>query len=104
AFAGVHRNTGGIPRQINRLCSRVLLYGALEERGVITALMVETTSRELQDDLNGAEAVHEPALPIAESGIDLARRLAALEPIVSRRERVFQRLIDLLSTHAVTAS
>ena len=31
AFAAVFDHTGGIPRRINRLCSRVLLYGALEE-------------------------------------------------------------------------
>ena len=31
AFAAVYRHTGGIPRRINTLCSRVLLYGALEE-------------------------------------------------------------------------
>ena len=31
AYAAVHRHSGGIPRRINRLCSRVLLYGALEE-------------------------------------------------------------------------
>lgn len=31
AFLAIHRHTGGIPRRINTLCSRVLLFGALEE-------------------------------------------------------------------------
>ena len=33
----MYRHTGGIPRRINTLCSRVLLYGALEEAARITA-------------------------------------------------------------------
>ena len=36
AFAAVHRHTGAIPRRINTLCSRVLLFGALEEAHTIT--------------------------------------------------------------------
>jgi putative secretion ATPase (PEP-CTERM system associated) len=47
AFAAVHRQTGGIPRRINTLCSRVLLYGALEQTHAITASMVDTTAGEL---------------------------------------------------------
>ncbi len=36
AFTAVFRYTDGIPRRINTLCSRVLLYGALEEAHTIT--------------------------------------------------------------------
>ena len=36
AFVPVYRQTGGIPRRINTLCSRVLLFGALEETHTIT--------------------------------------------------------------------
>src|SRR5579875_3526066 len=35
AFAAIHRHSGGIPRKINTLCSRLLLFGYLEERGHI---------------------------------------------------------------------
>ena len=45
AFSAVHRHTGGIPRRINTLCSRVLLFGALEETHTITGGMVEATAR-----------------------------------------------------------
>ena len=37
AFTAVFSHTNGIPRRINRLCSRVLLYGVLEETHHITA-------------------------------------------------------------------
>jgi len=103
AFIAVHRHTGGIPRQINRLCSRVLLYGALEESDAITGPMVEATASELQQDLNGADAAPQPPAAIAANGHDLARRLAALEQVVARRERVFRRLVDLLATRAEAA-
>jgi general secretion pathway protein A len=53
AYALVFRHTGGIPRRINTLCSRVLLYGSLEEAHTITGSMVDTTAAELTRDLGG---------------------------------------------------
>jgi putative secretion ATPase (PEP-CTERM system associated) len=59
SFAAVFAHSGGLPRRINRLCSRVLLYGALEETDEISAAMVETTAEELAQDLEGGR----PAAP-----------------------------------------
>jgi hypothetical protein len=59
AFAAVFEHSGGLPRRINRLCSRVLLYGALEEAAEVTRAMVETTAEELAQDLEGGR----PATP-----------------------------------------
>ena len=115
AFAAIHRHSGGIPRRINRLCARVLLYGALEQAGHLTAEMVENTAHELNEDLEGA-----PPLParngrfydepeehgggtLAVSRLlqdDLHERIEALEAKVARRERVFQRLLDVLGQRA----
>ncbi len=53
AFAAAFEHSGGLPRRINRLCSRVLLYGALEETDEITRAMVDTTAEELAQDLEG---------------------------------------------------
>jgi putative secretion ATPase (PEP-CTERM system associated) len=100
AFAAVFRHSGGLPRRINTLCSRVLLYGALEETNTITAEIVELTADELALDigtvtetnpLNGEAANGHAAAP-------LAQRVAALEHAVQRRERTFRRLLDLLAT------
>jgi len=55
AFAAVFAHSGGLPRRINRLCGRVLLYGALEETDEITAAMVEATAEELARDLEGGD-------------------------------------------------
>ncbi len=116
AFAAVFRHTEGIPRRINRLCSRVLLYGAIEESAAISRSMVENTAHELQDDLEGgspaaaqpsldaltpAMAVRNALLEGAHAPLsDLATRVSVLEEAVARRERVFQRLLDIFNMQA----
>jgi putative secretion ATPase (PEP-CTERM system associated) len=146
AFGAVFRYSEGIPRRINRLCSRVLMHGALEETNQITGQMVEDTAEELQKDLEGIEMTGalEPARGNARNGGerydkergegdrydkerggmnghdrgDYARggrdhasaddayaydrllyRIEALEDRLTRRERVFRRLADMLGTN-----
>lgn len=103
----VHRYSGGIPRRINRLCSRVLLGGALERRDALTAEMVESTALELEDDLGGGEPGPADPFPgtLAGAPSDLTsaalesieHRLAALERQSARRERVFSQLMSLFA-------
>ncbi len=106
AFNALHRHTGGIPRRINRLASRVLLYGALENASTITGPMVDASSAELLADLEGGapEAAPETlaarigeALVADSGGARIETRLQALEEAVARRERTFQKLVDLVS-------
>jgi putative secretion ATPase (PEP-CTERM system associated) len=78
AFLLIHRHTGGIPRKINRLCSRLLLQGALQTDDLITAVAVEETAAELESDI-GAETASTPAE--GEGG-----RIEALQ---SKLERLF---------------
>jgi putative secretion ATPase (PEP-CTERM system associated) len=125
AFGAVFAHSGGIPRRINRLCSRVLLYGALEEADDVTAAMVETTAEELAQDLEfgrpapAADAaqdfaradftradftrlssdLHAELHHEAGATAELRQRLEALEARVARRDRVFQRLLDALSAY-----
>ena len=101
AFCAVFRNTGGIPRRINTLCSRVLLYGALEEAHAISAASVERTAGELNQDL-GAGLVPVPRHSLLNGGEreqgDILRRIETLEASSLRQDRVFRRLLDLLET------
>lgn len=53
ALAAVYRFSGGIPRRINRLCSRILLDAALEKYETITPEIVDHIARELEGDLEG---------------------------------------------------
>ena len=102
AFAAVHRHSGGIPRRINTLCSRVLLFGALEESHTITARIVEETAEELNRDLGaGQEAVTAPARPLPVEDLEeLTRRIEQLERSAIRQERMSKRVMDLLQASA----
>ncbi len=107
AFEAVHQHSTGIPRRINRLCSRILLYGVLEEAHVITPAVVEATAVELSQDLDGnADWGGAPALPNGLSNGtgghgqthdgSLVSRIEALEHQMAQREQVFRRLTEML--------
>ena len=113
AFVAVFRHTGGIPRRINRLCSRVLLYGALEEADTITGPMVDNTAQELHHNIEGAADAADPhgadpagglhggALDGGRIQAELLARVQALEDAVARREGVFQRLMDVFGGYSL---
>jgi putative secretion ATPase (PEP-CTERM system associated) len=108
ALDAVHRQTGGIPRRINTLCSRVLLLGTLEETHVVTAEMVDSTAAELREDLGGpappapagtVAASSAPASAAPNAAEYLLRRIQGVETGMARQERLFRRVIDLLGTY-----
>jgi general secretion pathway protein A len=104
AFSDIYRNTAGIPRRINTLCSRLLLLGAIEEVHTITGPMVETTATELSNDLGAGAPAPRPAVAatalrsvLAVDNDVLLRRIEALEQGAARQDRVYRRLMDLLA-------
>lgn len=126
AMAAIYRHTDGIPRRINRLCSRAMMHGALEESQTITLAMVDATAQELQEDLRGGasepaaaggsptsaatdaqsltSSAAGPAMEAVSLGGDHGRilsnlifRVESLEERVGRREHLFQRLAALFS-------
>lgn len=99
AFDSVYHHTGGIPRRINRLASRILLYGVLEEVHTITSDIVDQTAIELTQDLDAGQESLPPLTPdLGLAGIpsDLATRVTALEQQMAQREQVFKRLTQML--------
>ncbi len=58
-FAAIHVATNGVPRRINTLCNRLMLYGALEERHELDADAVADVLADLQGEV--AETVSPPA-------------------------------------------
>jgi putative secretion ATPase (PEP-CTERM system associated) len=121
AFAAVHRHSGGIPRRINTLCSRVLQFGALDEQTAISGAMVDEVAEEMAESLNGVDAAGQMNGAHGEAGEDglngypphrshasgdphvssnrgdLLHRIEALEEITARQDRIFQRMIKLLA-------
>ncbi len=104
-FALVHAETGGVPRRINALCDRLMLFGCIEERHALTVEDARVVAAELQRESGrpAGEAVGAPpglieaALPEATFGSgDTAERLAALEVEVARLRVTVQRERKLL--------
>jgi len=104
ALEMVHRHSGGVPRRINRLCSRVLLGGALEKETVISPDLVQATALELEDDLGSvappaAAPSHEGALSMAQIDtlLRLSERIDALDRRAERYDALFSRMLAVLS-------
>ena len=50
AFEAIHVETGGVPRRINLLCDRLLLYGYLEDVHQIDTYIVDEVARDLHTE------------------------------------------------------
>jgi general secretion pathway protein A len=96
AFAAVHRHTGGTPRRINTLCSRLLLLGALEETHTISGTMVDETAEELKHDLGDGGQPSPMTHPADEDHASLVRRIETLERNTLLQGQSLKRLLDLL--------
>jgi len=112
SFAEIFRHTGGIPRRINTLCSRLMLLGFLEEQHEIADAMVTQVAEELANELgtvvskadvtdtrqkpNGAQAEQDkPWLAISE----LSKRVSSIEQGLHRHDRAIRRAIDIVAKY-----
>lgn len=66
-FAEVHEATGGIPRRINQIVSRLLLLGAVEQRSLIDLDMLHDVLDELDED--GTRNLVCQSEPVAEAEV-----------------------------------
>ena len=60
-FAELHEASGGIPRRVNQIASRLLLLGAVEERTHIDSAMLQS----VLDEMAGEKAVPDAPAPVA---------------------------------------
>ena len=75
AFEAFYRGSAGVPRRLNLLAARVMLYAAIERLALIDARVVRTVLRDMHADLPhlAIEPAGEPApLPMARSTIETA--------------------------------
>ena len=100
-FPVVYQHTGGVPRQINTLCSWLLLFGFMEELHTLAATVVETVANDLRREMavvtldHASEAWHAEPNGRSEAISELIKRVSALEENVSRHERVIQQAVDI---------
>jgi hypothetical protein len=106
SFVRIYHHTAGIPRRVNTLCSRLLLFGFLEAKHEITAAMVDAVADELSRELGGTAgsgAVLSSTASLRNSGQpvksvalgDTDGRLVRLEERVDRHERAINRAFEL---------
>ncbi|MDX6749965.1 XrtA-associated ATPase [Geminicoccaceae bacterium 1502E] len=61
--AAIFAATGGLPRRINMLCARLLVYGAIEQRHLLTAEDVRMVAAEVEQEQTPAPPREQGALP-----------------------------------------
>jgi len=104
-FPLIHQRTAGVPRQINTLCSRLLLFGFLEELHTLTADAVEKVANDLREEI----AVVATPLAVVDTAADpvgsgetlsqISHRLAVLEDTVHKHGRVIKRGIEIVASY-----
>lgn len=110
AAAALYRHTGGIPRRLNQLASRLFLYAAMEKLETIDADAVEAVAADMESDR--PQAREERVLPLRGASISpvqardthvqpvhdpaLERRVAALEARLEEQEAALRRVLTLL--------
>jgi general secretion pathway protein A len=95
SFSLIHRHTGGVPRRINTLCSRLLLYGFLEQLHTLPESAVEKVAADLGDELAVVGVRPVSASPDSGGALsEIERRIRALEDKVGNLEYLIQRGLD----------
>jgi putative secretion ATPase (PEP-CTERM system associated) len=111
----IHMSSGGIPRQINTLCNRLLLAGFLGEKHVFGVADVQAIAHEISEELGpetllagvrrSAEreltSVPAPAVVASDDAAvwrghfrDIDERLARVEKTLSSAVRLLQKLLE----------
>ena len=104
-FPLIHQRTGGVPRQINTLCSRLLLFGFLEELHTLTTHAAEKVANDLREEIALVAAppavANSTAEPVASSEAlsQITRRLDLLEDSVHKQGRLIKRVIEIAASY-----
>jgi general secretion pathway protein A len=110
-FPAIYRHTSGVPRKINTLCSRLLLFGFLEERHDLAGTDVDEVAGDLAEELmrvlppnakGGAAADENPKPASAPSSTvngygEVVQRLSLLESYVRSHDKTIRRVLQIAS-------
>ena len=118
-WAAVHRHSGGIPRRVNQLANRLMLFAAVEGAQSIDARSVEAVAADMEAErpqgpapqgervlpLRSVQAAPAPVAapravpdyvptPVADFGLE--RRVATLEAQLAEQEAALRRVLTML--------
>ena len=104
AFAALYRHSGGVPRKLNQLASRLLLYAGVEQLESIAGADVDSVAADMAADRPASASrrvlpLRRPAAEVAvEGGADssLERRIAAVEARLDEQEAAVRRVLTVL--------
>lgn len=97
AFDAIHAFSGGVPRRINTLCDRLLLFGFLEERNRFDAKAVQEVIADLRQEVHHQTAPVRPTQVSAAAAAPVAVALPAdLDERLTQIERGLTRLIPMV--------
>jgi general secretion pathway protein A len=96
-FGAVYRFSDGVPRRINRLCDRLLLFAFLEELHRIDAQVVEAVAQEIGSEFLSGRPQSEPAADDQERQVvdKSDQPLEAMARVMFDKANVQQRLASL---------
>ncbi len=108
AFDAVFQFTEGVPRRINTLCDRILLFGYLEERPHLDAAAVREVIGDLRQEVHHQQphevAAELPAAPLPATAVADPALQEGLETRLVAIERSLNRLIPLVRKVLYTVS
>ncbi|MFQ5785479.1 MAG: XrtA/PEP-CTERM system-associated ATPase [Alphaproteobacteria bacterium] len=114
AFDAIHAYTRGVPRRINTLCSRLLLFGFLEEKHEVDKGVVEEVIHDLDQegahgDIDKTIATAAPMILSEETPAEtkavngefeqLFSRVEVLERYVKAHERTIKRALEIAAEY-----
>jgi hypothetical protein len=79
-FAGIYRFTNGIPRKINNLLDRILLFGYLEDKTLLQQADVD----EVITEISGEVAQRQPAQPMQSAPVQAAPPQTQAMPVAEQ--------------------
>ena len=102
AFAEIYNASGGVPRQVNQLASRLLLHASVEQIDGIDAEAVAAVAEDMAQDSARIQPLRAELADVAgEHGeavrdLGLERRIAGIEERLDEQERALRRILTLL--------
>lgn len=94
ALEALYAGSGGVPRILNQLAARVLLYGAIESVELIDGDIVRAVIEDMNGDVPECATSMEPIAP--GDGDEVIRRIAMLEARVEDQNTALRRVLTLL--------
>lgn len=101
AFAALYRHSGGVPRQLNQLASRLLLYAGVEQLELISGADVDLVAADMAADRPASASkrvlpLRRPVEAGAPADSSLEGRIAGLEARLEEQEAAIRRVLTVL--------